>query len=155
MMKRVDPFIELVAASVPDIDWNIHLLKAAGQYLDWIAIHHYWDKIWTTNDLASYEKVMTYTTSIEEPILRTKYILGALGYLGKIKIAFDEWNLRGWYHPNIHSGNLKISAEECAKPRDDNDINSSYTMADAVFSACFLNQCLRHSDVVGMANFSP
>ena len=22
---------------------------------------------------------------------------------GKIKIAFDEWNLRGWHHPNVHT----------------------------------------------------
>ncbi|MCY3979636.1 MAG: alpha-N-arabinofuranosidase, partial [Chloroflexi bacterium] len=36
-----------------------------------------------------------------------------------------------------------------------NDINSNYNMADAVFTACFLNSCLRHCDVVGMANFSP
>ncbi|NLJ23833.1 MAG: alpha-N-arabinofuranosidase [Firmicutes bacterium] len=155
MMKRVDPYIELFAASVVDIDWNINLLKEAGQYLDWISIHGYWDKVWTNNDLASYEKSMIYTTAIEEPILKTKYILGALGYLGKIKIAYDEWNMRGWYHPYIHQNTVKATAEECAKPRDDNDINSSYTMADAVFSACFLNQCLKHSDIVGMANFSP
>ena len=38
---------------------------------------------------------------------------------------------------------------------DANDINSNYNMADAVFTACFLNSCLRHCDVVGMANFSP
>ena len=38
---------------------------------------------------------------------------------------------------------------------DKNDINSNYTMADAVFTACFLNACLRHADTVGMANFSP
>ncbi len=28
-------------------------------------------------------------------------------------------------------------------------------MADAVFSACFLNECLRHCNTVGMANFAP
>ena len=28
-------------------------------------------------------------------------------------------------------------------------------MADAVFSACFLNACNRHCDVVKMANFAP
>ena len=36
-----------------------------------------------------------------------------------------------------------------------NDLNSNYNMADAVFTACFLNTCLRHCDTVGMANFSP
>ena len=35
-------------------------------------------------------------------------------------------------------------------PRDDNDLNASYTMADAVFSACFLNALLRNADIVGI-----
>ena len=38
---------------------------------------------------------------------------------------------------------------------DKNDDNTKYTMADAVFTACFLNMCIRNSDIVGMANFSP
>ena len=33
--------------------------------------------------------------------------------------------------------------------------NAIYTMADAVFSACFLNACIKNSDLVGMACFSP
>ncbi|MCP3763484.1 hypothetical protein NLX67_13940 [Domibacillus sp. A3M-37] len=150
MMKRVDPTIELMAASISDLDWNLDLLREAGQYLDWISIHDYWDKVQENNDLSDYETCMAYTMDIEQPILKTKYILGSLGYLGKIRIAYDEWNLRGWHHPHVNSG-----TEDYLTPRDKNDINSSYTMADAVFTACFLNQCLKHSDVVGMANFSP
>ena len=73
------------------------------------------------------------------------------GFDGKIKIAFDEWNLRGWYHPGI--GDLKRGYDYAA--RRENDIASTYTMADAVFSACFLNTCLRHSDVVDIACISP
>ena len=36
-----------------------------------------------------------------------------------------------------------------------NDINSTYTMADALFSACFLNSCLRNASDVEIACFSP
>jgi alpha-N-arabinofuranosidase len=39
--------------------------------------------------------------------------------------------------------------------RNKSDLNSTYTMADAVFSACFLNTCLRNCDLVQMACFSP
>ena len=39
--------------------------------------------------------------------------------------------------------------------RRQNDVAAYYTMADALFSACFLNTCLRHCDIVKMANFSP
>ncbi|RCW46407.1 alpha-L-arabinofuranosidase C-terminal domain-containing protein [Paenibacillus prosopidis] len=150
MMKRVDPNIELLAASISDLDWNLNLLREAGNYLDWISIHDYWDHLGQVNDLSNYESCMAYTMEIEKPILKTKNILGSLGYLGRIRIAYDEWNLRGWHHPHINSG-----TEDYITPRDKNDINSSYTMADAVFTACFLNQCHKHSDVVGMANFAP
>lgn len=70
--------------------------------------------------------------------------------LGKVRIAYDEWNLRGWHHPDVD-----VAGKDCWTPRDKNDLNQSYTMADAVFSACFLNRCLAHCATVGMANFAP
>ncbi|MBR5758704.1 MAG: hypothetical protein IKX88_08925, partial [Thermoguttaceae bacterium] len=39
--------------------------------------------------------------------------------------------------------------------RNLNDDNSVYTMADAVFAACFLNSCLRRCEDVEIACFSP
>lgn len=48
-----------------------------------------------------------------------------------------------------------MGRESYVTPRDKNDDNSLYTMADAVFTACFLNAMNRHCDVVGMANFAP
>lgn len=39
--------------------------------------------------------------------------------------------------------------------RSRNDRHETYTMADAVFSAGFLNGCLRNADVVSMANLAP
>jgi len=149
-MRAVDPTIELFAASVPDIDWNRELLREAGDYLDWISVHAYWDPLWEANDLAPYDRCMAYTRSIPQTVERTEHILGALGFLGKIKIAVDEWNLRGWHHPVRWS-----AGEDYLTPRNLNDLNASYTMADAVFTACFLNESLRHSETVRMTNFSP
>ncbi len=151
MMKRADPDIELSIASIPDLDWNTKVLREAGDLLDWVSIHGYWsfasdDGVFET----SYDKIIARAFDPEERIVTTKHILGALGYLGKIRIAFDEWNLRGWCHPNL----MMFGSADHAM-MDKNDINSNYNMADAVFTACFLNSCLRHCDVVGMANFSP
>ncbi len=56
--------------------------------------------------------------------------------------------MRGWHYPQGNS-------PEAIAARDRNDLNATYTMADAVFSAGFLNACLRHSDTVGMANMAP
>lgn len=149
-MRSVDPSIELFAASTPDIEWNLALLREAGEYLNWISVHAYWDPLWETNEPAPYERCMAYTRAIPRTIEQTEHILGALGFLGRIKIAVDEWNLRGWHHPHRWS-----STEDYLTPRGLNDINSTYTMADAIFTACFFNESLRHCTTVGMTNFSP
>ncbi len=155
LLKHVDPTVSLSAAAITDIDWNLSLLRKAGHHLDWISIHQYWDAIHNTNALATYEQAMAYTENLGDSIAKVRGLLTALGLQNKIKIAFDEWNLRGWYHPNMHTQKMGVTKEEYLLPRDKNDINSSYTMADAVFSACFLNELNRNCDIVGMANFAP
>ncbi len=151
MMKRVDPDIELAVASIADLDWNVRVLREAGDLLDWVSIHGYWSG---ANDEGEFERgydaLIARAFEPEQRIITTKHILGSLGYLGKLRIAFDEWNLRGWCHPRFTDfGHVDHSL------MDRNDLNINYNMADAVFTACFLNACLRHCDVVGMANFSP
>lgn len=149
MMKHVDPTIELFAASIADLDWNVKLLRDAGSLLDWISIHGYWTNYDGQHE-AAYEECMATLPQVEEQIVHTKHILGALGMLGRIKVAFDEWNLRHWYHPDFEFG-----TGDYLSPRAYNDDDTVYTLADAVFAAGFLHACMRHSDVVRMANFSP
>jgi alpha-N-arabinofuranosidase len=148
MMKRVDPSIKLLAAALPDLDWTLNLLKHAGQYLDYVSIHGYWDPLWQNDQPSDYVTCMSRALEPEAKIRMTEHILAVAGCEGQIGIAFDEWNLRGWHHPNGNSP-AAIAA------RDRNDINATYTMADAVFSAGFLNACLRHSETVRMANMAP
>lgn len=155
MMQHVDPTTELTAAALTDVDWNLNLLKLCGDRLGWISIHQYWDALHQVNQFATYEESMAYTENLGESIDRVRGLLTALGLEKKVKIAFDEWNLRGWHHPNVHTMKQGVTAEEYLYPRDKNDINSCYTMADAVFTACFLNTCNRNCDLVGMANFAP
>lgn len=155
LMQRVDPDASLSAAALVDLDWNVSLLRKCSRWLDWVSIHAYWDWIQATNDLAPYATCMAYTAELDDDINKVRGLLTAMGLEKKIRIAFDEWNLRGWYHPNIHTAYMGRTPDEYITPRDDNDINASYTMADAVFSACFLNTLLRNADIVGMANFSP
>jgi len=150
IMKWVDPTIEIMAASTVDPDWNINLLKEVGDWLDWISIHAYWDILNDIYKPAPYETCMYHSTQIEEKIFKAGYILGSHGLLGKIRVAFDERNLRSWHHPNF-----RTAGREDILAKDEHDNNQDYTMADAVFAACFLNQCLRHCDLVGMAYFSP
>ena len=154
MMKRTDPSIELSAAALTDMDWNTELLKKCGERLDWISIHGYWDFHEGRNHLADYDTCLAYMKDLDKPVRRVRGLLEALE-MDHIRIAYDEWNLRAWYHPNIMDLHQGSTPQEYLTPRDENDRNEQYTMADAVFSACFLNMCIRNSNVVGMANFSP
>lgn len=155
MMQHVDPDAELSAAALTDLDWNVELLKNSGPFLKWISIHKYWDRLSQVNEFATYEQCMAYTNDLDTDLNKVRGLLTAMGLEKKIKIAYDEWNLRGWHHPNIHNLYQGRTKEEYLTPRDENDRNSDYTMADAVFTACFLNTLNRNCDIVGMANFAP
>jgi len=78
---------------------------------------------------------------------------------GQIKIAFDEWNLRSWHHPGFQRFE-KVDYNDpeiikLIKARDKSLNPSIYTLSDALFSASFLNSCIRNSDYVTMANIAP
>ena len=155
MMRHVDPTAELSAAALSDPSWNLNLLKLCGENLDWISIHEYWDMMPEVNAPSAYEQCMAFTDRIDHSVHEVRGMLAALKLDGRIKIAFDEWNLRSWHHPNVHTIRQGVGKDSYLTPRDKNDINSTYTMADAVFTACFLNAMHRHCDIVGMANFAP
>ena len=151
MMRGADRRIKLFAAALANENWTLPLLKHAGYLLDYVSVHGYY--VWGGGS-NPYLKCMMRTTAPEADITRTIGVLEKAGFGGgKIGIAFDEWNLRGWYHPGLGSYGRNAVMDYAARRK--NDIASTYTMADALFSACFLNTCLRHSDVVKMANFSP
>jgi len=147
IMRRVDPSIKLLAASNGDPSWALPMLQSAGQYLDYISVHRYWDQLADINEPLGYEECMAHTLQPERTMDQLIALLQVAG-ANHISIAFDEWNLRGWHHPEGNS-------LEALAARDLNDDNSTYTMADAVFTAAFLNACIRHGDRVKMANFAP
>lgn len=151
LMLRADPTIKLLAAANADRNWTVPLLQQAGRYLQYISIHGYWDPLWQENNPSDYLTCMMRTVEPEQSILQAIAILQETGF-EQMKIAFDEWNLRGWHHPGHHppTDNPALIAA-----RDKNDLNETYTMADACFSACFLNSCLRHAGRVAMANMAP
>lgn len=154
MMRAVDSDLKILAAATVDGNWTPPMLKAAGKYLDFISIHGYWDRLWQRGTHPSgYLECMAFCDRPEEQIRKAVDLLEQNGFAGKIKIAFDEWNLRGWHHPGFPGGGGNQLEE--IRERDENDLNETYTMADAVFSACFLNACLRQAKHVHMACMAP
>jgi alpha-N-arabinofuranosidase len=152
MMRAVDRNIKVLAAATTTGNWTAPLLKEAGQYLDYISIHGYWDPLWQVNKPSGYLQCIMRSGEPEQEILEAAALLETTGFKGKIKIAFDEWNLRGWHHPGFPGGGAE---PDLIARRAENDRNETYTMADAVFSAGLLNACLRHAEDVQMACMAP
>lgn len=159
-MKALYPGIVITCAgSQGGKGINGYLLEQAGAYLDCLSLHDYW------LPRATKLPVYDYLTAISKSELPEAYLsaagtqLRAAG-LGRIKLAFDEWNLRAWQHPGFPRQKVAdYAAPEVlslvALRRQQNDEPSQYTLADALFSASFLNACLRQADDVMMANIAP
>ncbi|MCP5515967.1 MAG: alpha-N-arabinofuranosidase [Verrucomicrobiales bacterium] len=158
-MKAADPQIQLSAAALPSREWTLPLLQTAGPWLDYLSIHAYWLPLWQQNDTPDYLTCMLHADGPEETIARFVAVLEEAGFRGRIQIAFDEWNLRGWHHPGFPRKTMQDYADpeviRLVKEREKNDLAAQYTMADALFSASFFNACLRHAEDVGMANIAP
>jgi len=159
LMLAADPDLVLLAAATPNRDWTLPLLETAGKQLDYVAIHQYWLPCWSKNLTPGYVSCIMLSEGPEKTITRVIDIIEEAGYHGRIKIAFDEWNLRGWHHPGFPRKQAADTSDpavrELIERRDINADASQYTMADALFSASFLNACLRHAEDVGMANIAP
>jgi len=161
-MRRLYPSLKIMCAGAQDDMKEVHdyLMEQAGEYLDYVSIHSY--ALDRGNELPRYDYLTAISRS-EKPeafITNITRSLREKDPAGRIKIAYDEWNLRAWQHPGFPRGEVKgYDAPEVrelvAKRRAQNDLPDQYTMADALFTASFLNACLRHSDTVTMANIAP
>lgn len=165
-MKEIDPNVLTTCAGsqggMKKLGFKIspYLLEQAGENLDYISIHNYW--LARGNELPEYD-YLTAITKSEYPEDYINLVIESLeesGMKDKLKIAFDEWNLRAWQHPGFSRNKVDDYEDpEILKLIDKrikgNDLASQYTMADALFAASFFNACLRHSEDVTMANIAP
>ena len=164
-MKEMDSSIMVTCSGIhggSNID--PYLFEAAGEYLDYISAHQYWIENWQTHSTPNYLSCMMLS---EKPETYIKKVIGQIetaetvGQInkGQIKIAFDEWNLRSWHHPGFQRfEKVDYNDPEIIKlieARDKSLNPSIYTLSDALFSASFLNSCIRNSDYVTMANIAP
>ncbi len=159
LMLAADAKLVLTAAATPKADWTLPLLASAGDLLDYVAIHRYWIPAWQEDLTPDYMECIMHADGPEKVIAGVIGLLGRAGCRGRVKIAFDEWNLRGWHHPGFPRKQPSDPADATVAgliaAREKNLIASRYTMADALFSASLLNASLRHAGDVGMANIAP
>ena len=151
MMLEVDKELKLFAAATTSEAWTAPLLNAAGRYLDYVSIHSYGDPLFLHYRPSPYLKLVSGADYADHAIAATRRIIDRAGLSGRVKIAYDEWNPRSWHHPG--HGRFRRGFDIPARAK--NDTNATYTMADAVYTACFLNSFLRNGDVMAIACFSP
>jgi alpha-N-arabinofuranosidase len=136
-----------------------YLMEQAGEYLDYVSVHNYW------LNRADRLPQVDYLTAIMKSEMPNAY-MGIVAQsladhgMDRIKIAFDEWNLRAWQHPGFPRNAVDSFDDPeivalVEQRRRENDLAEQYTMADALFSASFLNACLRHSEYIVMAAVAP
>jgi len=165
-MKQIDPSVLVTCSGSQGGQRSTgkpvapYLIETAGKYLDYVSVHNYWLARGNTLPRYSYMEAITKSECPEAYIALVCKSLDDVGVGGRIKVAFDEWNLRAWQHPGFPRNKIEDFKDpkvlELVERRvRENDLAEQYTMADALFAASFLNACLRHADDVGMANIAP
>jgi len=133
-MKKVDSNIELVAVGSGNPEWDIEMVKTAGNWFDYLSIHRY-----DNPSSINYYDYMALSIEIENwlrEVYRNIKVAERLGKVKKdIKISFDEWNV--WYPE--------------AKPVLHHQLTS---VKDGLYTAMMLNSLHRLNDVVSISTFA-
>ena len=161
-MEQADPSIQVTCSGAhgPSAHIDPYLFETAGKHLNLLSIHEYWIANYQKHHTPDYLSCMMLSEKPDAHISAVVKSIDKAGMQGKIKIAFDEWNLRSWHHPGFSGHNpRKVDYEDpkiiaLIKARDKSLEPSLYTMADALFCASFFNACLRNADDVTMANIA-
>lgn len=126
-MRAVDPSIKFIAVGDNNMQWNRTLLRAAGQDIEYLAIHHYYGRNEMAGDLLNlmarplfYER---FYGEVERQISET--VPGSR----RVKLAINEWG-------------LDLPSER------------QYSMESALYGARLMNVFERKGDLVEMSAVS-
>jgi alpha-N-arabinofuranosidase len=89
-MRGVDPSIKLIAVGDNNMDWNRTVLRAAGENIDYLAIHHYYGRREAGNDPLN---LMARPLYFERFYREVGQLLRELGLERRVKLAINEWGL--------------------------------------------------------------
>jgi alpha-L-arabinofuranosidase len=89
-MRAVDPSIKLIAVGDNNMNWNRTVLRAAGENIDYLAIHHYYGRREMAGDPLN---LMARPLFLERFYGEVERVLGEAVPGGRIKLAINEWGL--------------------------------------------------------------
>jgi alpha-N-arabinofuranosidase len=125
-MLAVDPSIKLIAVGDNDMKWNRTVLSAAGENIDYLAIHHYYGRHEAGNDTS---KLLARPLFFERFYQDVAKLLRELGLAGRVKLAINEWGL-------------------------DLPLERQYSIEAALYGARLMNVFERSGDLVKMSAVS-
>jgi alpha-N-arabinofuranosidase len=125
-MRAVDPSIKLIAVGDNNMNWNRTVLRAAGENIDYLAIHHYYGRHEAGNDLS---KLFARPLFFERFYQDVGQLLRELKLDGRVKLAINEWGL-------------------------DLPADRQYSIEPAIYGARLMNVFERSGDLVEMSAVS-
>ncbi|HEU4870826.1 MAG TPA: alpha-L-arabinofuranosidase C-terminal domain-containing protein, partial [Pyrinomonadaceae bacterium] len=125
-MRAVDPSIKLIAVGDNNMNWNRTVLRAAGESIDYLAIHHYYGRHEAGNDLS---KLFARPLFFERFYQDVAQLLRELKLDGRVKLAINEWGL-------------------------DLPLDRQYSIEAAIYGARLMNVFERSGDLVEMSAVS-
>ncbi len=132
-MRMVDPNIKLVAVGSEDPEWNLNMVKHAGEYFDYLSVHIY------VGGEKTYKELAAVPVNIEQRLNGIHSLVQSARQRYKVKrdidLAFDEWNV--WY-------------PEAKAPL----LNQTTNVGDAVFTGGVLNALERLCNKVPVGGFA-
>lgn len=149
-MKSVDQTIVLVAVgdlpltadeNDPAALWNQEVLSSAGDLFDYLSWHIYqpdtegWKEM--PDALEVFKSICAASMDIETYIQRIEKEIADFSPNKKVLQALDEWNV--WLPPLPGAKSMH---------------QVTYTMRDALYTACVLAACYRNAHTLGMANLA-
>ena len=125
-MRRVDPSIRVIAVGDNDMAWNRVVLRAAGEQIDYLAVHHYYSQRDMQGDLRN---LMARPLHYERFYGEVDTVIRELAPKRRPRLAINEWGL-------------------------DLPERQQYSMLGALYGARLMNVFERQGDLVAMSAVS-
>ena len=125
-MRAVDPSIKLIAVGDNNMNWNRTVLRAAGENIDYLAIHHYYGRREMAGDPLN---LMARPLFLERFYGQVEQLLREIVPGGRIKLAINEWGL-------------------------DLPVERQYSLESALYGARLMNVFERQGELIQMSAVS-
>jgi alpha-N-arabinofuranosidase len=125
-MKAVDPTIQLIAVGSEDMEWNRTVLEIAGQWIDYLAVHHYYGQDQMNGDV---KNLLAHPLEYGLFYEQMKELMRQVIPNRNIKLSINEWNT-----------SLPVPTQ--------------HTMLSALYAARLMNTFERNGDIVGTTSVS-